>query len=142
MFWKMSVFKERVTDLCPKPSKGKKTSRTQAMLFPPGWTLPRGQTQTLLESCWDKLTKQTSGCSQSLEAPDLSTQLGELKGLFPCHHPIPYPRCEGSPGLQRAQREEIYPHSAHLHVSQPKCRRQPLRASQHQDSRSFRKVFL
>lgn len=46
VFWKMSVFKERVTDSCPKPSKGKKTSRTQALLFPPGWTLPRRQTHT------------------------------------------------------------------------------------------------
>lgn len=45
VFWKMSVFKERVTDSCPKPSKGKKISRTQAMLFPPGWTLPRRQTR-------------------------------------------------------------------------------------------------
>lgn len=42
MFWKTSVFKERVTDLCPKPSKGKRTSRMQAMLFPQGGHCPMG----------------------------------------------------------------------------------------------------
>ena len=91
MFWKPRVSKERGTDRRPKPPEGKKTGRMQAMLFPPGWTWPHGQTQTLLKAFRDKLIKQTSGYSQSLGALDLSTQLDELKTVT-CHHPIRYPR--------------------------------------------------
>lgn len=116
MFWKPRVSKERVTAWRPKPPKGKKTSRAQAMLFPPGWTWPRGQTQTLLEAFRDKLIKQTNGCSQSLGALDLSTQLDELKTVT-CHHPILYPRREASRGLRRAQREEVHAQSSPPHFT-------------------------
>lgn len=90
VFWKMSVFKEEYLTRVQSHQKGK-IGRTQAMLFPPGWTFARRQTRHSSRSCWDKLTKQTSGCSQSLEAPDLSTQLGELKGCSDVIF-IPYPR--------------------------------------------------
>lgn len=44
VFWKPSVFEERVMD-CPKPPKRKKPCGEQPVPFPPGWAPPCRETQ-------------------------------------------------------------------------------------------------